>query len=200
MYFCYAISMKIDWDKVRTEYITSTTPVTELCTKYGASRSAIMKRVKADGWKEQRDQYRASIVHRAIKRKEDKQVDRLCRLKTGTEKLIETINDALEDEEQFHRYLVSEGGAVHSETVEKTFRKVDTKAIRDLTMSLRELNSLMRNLYGMPTQQEAEAQRVAAERLKLDQQRAEREAREEERGNSKELRVVFDDGLEELAK
>ena len=82
--------------------------------------------------------------------------------------------EAFEDEKQFNRYIVSEGcGDGFSETSEKIFDKVDTKALKDLTGVLKDLTGLMRDFYNIPTPAQAEAQRIAAERLALDKKRAE---------------------------
>ena len=56
---------------------------------------------------------------------------------------------------------------------ERTYQKVDTKALKDLTGVLKDLTGLVRDLYGIPTQAQAEAQRIAAERLELDRKKAE---------------------------
>ena len=58
-------------------------------------------------------------------------------------------------------------------TEERTYQKVDTKALKDLTGVLKDLTGLVRDLYGIPTQAQAEAQRIAAERLELDRKKAE---------------------------
>ena len=46
-------------------------------------------------------------------------------------------------------------------------------ALKDLTGVLKDLTGLVRDLYGIPTQAQAEAQRIAAERLELDRKKAE---------------------------
>ena len=50
---------------------------------------------------------------------------------------------------------------------------MDTKALKDLTGVLKDLTGLVRDLYGIPTQAQAEAQRIAAERLELERKKAE---------------------------
>jgi hypothetical protein len=56
-------------------------------------------------------------------------------------------------------------------TVERQFDKVDTRAIKDMTGALKDMTLVLRNLHNLPTQAEVEAQRIAAERLKLEQRK-----------------------------
>ena len=41
-----------------------------------------------------------------------------------------------------------------------------------MTAALKDLTGILRNIYGIPTQAEAEAQRIAAERLEMDKAKA----------------------------
>ena len=45
--------------------------------------------------------------------------------------------------------------------------------MQKITISASSLTGLVRDLYGIPTQAQAEAQRIAAERLELDRKKAE---------------------------
>lgn len=66
-----------------------------------------------------------------------------------------------------------------SETKEKIFEKVDTKALRDVVYMLKELTGMMRDFYNIPTPAQAEAQRIAAERLELEKRRVDADTNEE---------------------
>ena len=79
--------------------------------------------------------------------------------------------------------------------MERIFDKADSRAIKDLTGALKDMTLVLRNLYNLPTQAEAEAQRIAAERLKLEQRRVDAES-----GTDKSIKVVLADGWEEMAK
>jgi hypothetical protein len=49
--------MAIDWEKIRTEYMTTATSYRKLAEKHGVNYSALGARARAEGWVEQRTQY-----------------------------------------------------------------------------------------------------------------------------------------------
>ena len=105
------------------------------------------------------------------------------------------IEGVFEDGQQFHRHLVQVRQDKDEWPEERIFDKVDSRAIKDLTGALKDMTQVLRNLYNLPTQAEAEAQRIAAERLKLEQRRVDAES-----GTDKSIKVVLADGWEEMAK
>lgn len=164
---------KPDWKAIKTEYITTGISLRELAKKHGIGMSAVSNHSKAEGWVAQREKHQNKCVARSIQKAEAKEVNRLARLIDATTKAIDVAMEAFEDEQQFNRYIVSEGcGLGISETSEKIFSKVDTKALKDLTGVLKDLTGLMRDFYDIPTPAQAEAQRIAAARLELEKQKA----------------------------
>ena len=164
----------VDWASIKTEYITTKCSYRQLSEKYGVSIGNISKRSIREQWKEQRERHVQKAFKKAEEKAASKEANRLARLITATTKAIDVAMEAFEDEKQFNRYIVSEGsGDGFSETSEKIFDKVDTKALKDLTGVLKDLTGLMRDFYNIPTPAQAEAQRIAAERLELDKKRAE---------------------------
>ena len=163
----------VDWASIKTEYITTKCSYRQLSEKYGVSIGNISKRSIREQWKEQRERHVQKAFKKAEEKAASKEANRLARLITATTKAIDVAMEAFEDEKQFNRYIVSEGGGDgFSETSEKIFDKVDTKALKDLTGVLKDLTGLMRDFYNIPTPAQAEAQRVAAERLALDKLKA----------------------------
>lgn len=146
-------------------------------------------------------------MKKAEKKAEAKEVDRLARLITATTKAIDVAMEAFEDEQQFTKYFVDrkeryaqpvelEDGTLIQErewTEEQAFTKVDTKALKDLTSVLKDLTSLMRDFYNIPTPAQAEAQRIAAARLEMEQKKASTE----QNGESVSLEIA---GLPERYK
>lgn len=163
----------VDWKKARKEYITSNVSQRELAKKYGVSRSAVEKVATRQGWTELRKKQMAKFDELVVQKSAEAQADKLMRIGEAAGRALDVAMSALEDEKQFNRYIISEGiGGGATETSEREFTKVDTKALRDLTNVIKELTGIFRNVYGLPTQQEAEAQRVAAERLEMDKAKA----------------------------
>lgn len=184
-----------DWDALKMEYVTTKTTYAKLAEKYGISISQIKIVAARDGWTNERKKFTARVQQKAYRKACNHEADRLARLITATTGAIDVAMRAIGDDEQFNRYLVerrekyavpvadeaAEDGELQPDgkllerqwTEERTYQKVDTKALKDLTGVLKDLTGLVRDLYGIPTQAQAEAQRIAAERLELDRKKAE---------------------------
>ena len=164
--------MRINWAKIKAEYVSSTISYKDLAAKYKVSRGDLSARGSREGWVEQRRQHREEVVAETCRKTAEKESERLAKIGQVATRALDIAMQALEDEEQFYRYLVTEGrGMGEYETVERTYKKLDTKGLRDITTTLRELTGVLRNVYSLPTQAEAEAQRIADERLKLERRK-----------------------------
>lgn len=206
-----------NWDEIKTEYITTYASQRELARKYGVSPCTISTMSKREGWVKQREQYHARTIAKSVENSSKREANRLARLMDTTSKAIDVAVKAFGDPEQFNRYLVERREkyakpavdveqdddyevdpevAVVSErqwTEEKVFNKVDTKALKDLTAVLKDLTGLMRDFYNLPTYAQAEAQRIAAERLEMDK-------RKMDDGTDNVIQVVLSDEMQEWAK
>lgn len=162
----------VDWKAIKTEYITTNKSLRDLTKEYDVGYTSLSLHSREEGWVEERKDYQAKCVLKATQKTCNKESDRLARLITATTKAIDVAMEAFEDDKQFNRYVVTEGlGMGISETSEKIFDKVDTKALKDLTGVLKDLTALMREYYNIPTPAQAEAQRIAAERLELEKRK-----------------------------
>lgn len=165
---------KVDWEKIRIEYVTTRCSYRQLSEKYGVAIGNISKVSVRERWKEQRERFVHDVYKKAEEKEKRSQVDRLARLTKATTKAVDVAMKALEDDRQFNRYIISEGiGGGATETTEREFAKVDTKALKELTGVIKDLTALMRDFYNIPTPAQAEAQRIAAARLDLDRKKAE---------------------------
>lgn len=197
----------VDWQTIKTEYITTTTSYRKLCQKHGVSYTTLSNRALDEGWVNAREQYRAKTLSKTLEKSSNREASRLARLMDTTSRAIDVAVKAFEDDDQFNRYLIEhreeyavpviadDGETAISQrqwTEERTFKKVDTKALKDLTAVLKDLTGLMRDFYNIPTPAQAEAQRIAAERLEMDRRKVDAG----DNTNSK-IEIVFDAGPEE---
>lgn len=151
------------------------------------SYTTLSERALDEGWVKARERFRAKTLSKTLEKSSEREANRLARLMDTTSRAIDVAVRAFEDEDQFNRYLIErreeyaapviedDGETAISQrtwTEERTFRKVDTKALKDLTAVLKDLTGLMRDFYNIPTQAQAEAQRIAAERLEMDKKKA----------------------------
>lgn len=173
--------MALDWEAIKTEYITTDTSLSKLAKKYDCTKQQVGKRCAAEKWVEQRRRYVDEMLTETVEKSKKQDVKRLCKLMDATEKLIDVSLRALKDEKQFNRYVVTEGaGEGYSETVEREFSKFDTKAMKDLTSVLKDLTGMVRDFYDIPTAAQRQQREIAAERLEMEKRKAEKE---QESGN-----------------
>jgi hypothetical protein len=88
-----------DWQKIKTEYITTDTSYRKLAQKHGVHYNAIANRAKQEDWISQRNQFCDRTVTKTVTAISDKQVDRASRLNTVADKLLEKVEQYVAMEE-----------------------------------------------------------------------------------------------------
>ncbi len=167
---------KIDWDAIKTEYITSDISLRELQEKHKLFKRDIEKHSKNDGWVKARKEYRAKMMAKAVAKSCDKEANALASLLDSSYKMRDVIAGAMNDPYQFNRYLVtkgSKGGEFHTE--EEIMEKVDTKAVREMTQALKAVEGLIRSLGNIPTEAEMQRLQLEREKFELEKEKWERE-------------------------
>ena len=172
--------VKLDWIKIKTEYVTTNATYQQLADKNGVAYTTIAKYAKLDNWIEERDKYKIETTHKLINRCMTKEVkneaDKLERMRESADKLSEMINKSLNDTDQFNRHIVQtkkkSGQEEEWDSEERIYKKLDTRAIKDMTSAMKDLTSMLRNVYDLQTIQEIEANRIAKEKLQLDREKA----------------------------
>ena len=185
----------IDWKGIQTEYITGELSLVKLAKKHSLPLSTVQVRCRQEGWVAKRRDFRQQAVAVAVSEAVTDEADRLGKIITSAQRMSVVIEDVFKDGKQFYRHVVQDEIEGEKTTIEKIFDKADSKAIRDMTAALKDMTLVLRNLYNLPTQAEAEAQRIAAERLKLEQQKAAAAD-----NTDKKITVVMEGGWEDLAK
>lgn len=166
--------MALDWEAIKTEYITTETSLSKLAKKYGTTKQIIGRKSSSEKWVEQRRRYVDETLTKTLRKHQERDVNRLCKLMDATEKLIDISLRAINDEQQYNRFIVSEGiGDGMSETSEKVFDKVDTRALKDTVSVLKDLTALARDFYDIPTAAQREQRDINRERLEIEKKRAE---------------------------
>ena len=85
-----------DWQKIKTEYITTDTSYRKLAQKHGVHYNAIANRAKQEDWISQRNQFCDRTVTKTVTAISDKQVDRASRLNTVADKLLDKVEEYFE--------------------------------------------------------------------------------------------------------
>ena len=85
-----------DWQKIKTEYITTDTSYRKLAQKYGVHYNAVANRAKQEGWISQRNQYCDTTVTNTVDAISSKQVDRAANLISVADLLLERVKSIVE--------------------------------------------------------------------------------------------------------
>lgn len=150
--------METDWKKIREEYIATDITLEKLSKKHKIPKSTLYKKSSAGKWNLKKKEFGRKVeekfTEKASERISTQDVGKLDRLIRSADRMSEIIEEALEDEKQFKRYIVQKkvkaGDNEIMETEEKVFEKFDSRAIKDMTLSLKELTALIRGLNGIP--------------------------------------------------
>lgn len=135
-----------DWPALALEYICGSDAVTlpTMSKKHGIALSTLGNHCKKEQWGKKRRVYRAKTFEKAINGQEKKEVKKMQSLASAADSMSKAIETVLKDEMQFKRHLVK---TATDEVEEKVFQKADSKAIRDLTASIKDLVLIMQALY-----------------------------------------------------
>ena len=85
-----------DWQKIKTEYITTDTSYRKLAQKYGVHYNAVANRAKQEGWISQRNQFCDKTVTKTVDAISNKQVDRATNLISVADMLLGKVKSLLE--------------------------------------------------------------------------------------------------------
>ena len=86
----------MDWQQIKTEYITTDTSYRKLAQKHGVNVTNIAKKAKAEGWVEQRKQYATEMQTKTLDAIGKQQVDRAAKILTVADKLLNKIDEMVE--------------------------------------------------------------------------------------------------------
>ena len=104
----------MDWNAIKTEYITTDTSYRKLAAKHNIHSTAIAVRAGREGWVEERERFRNKALSKTLDKLSSAQAGRAARLQTVADKLLSKIEkavDALEDDaletQQFRQIAAS---------------------------------------------------------------------------------------------
>ena len=86
-----------DWQKIKTEYITTDTSYRKLAQKHGVHYNAVANRAKQEDWISQRNQYCDRTVTKTVTAISNKQVDRAAKLVSVADLLLDKVKSLVED-------------------------------------------------------------------------------------------------------
>lgn len=169
-----------DWGAIRNSYIAGSDSLPQCARRHGVPVGTVRRHSAAEHWAEQRAAYRGAVTDKAVETAKNCTAYRVASELTGLSYVVDALEretrKALEDGEQLHRYLVQSTTRHKDGTTETAYKditsdKVDTRALRDLTDSVKTLEALKRSLHGLDTAQERHRKQIETERLALERER-----------------------------
>lgn len=169
-----------DWGAIRNDYITGNESPKECARRHGVNYRTLGNHLYRERWNDQRAAYRGAVTEKAVETAKNCTAYRVASELVGLSYVVDALEretrKALEDGDQLHRYLVQSTTRHKDGTTETAYKditsdKVDTRALRDLTDSVKTLEALKRSLHGLETAQERHRKQIEAERLALERER-----------------------------
>ena len=196
---------KYDWDKLRTEYITTDLSLKDISDKYGVSQRLVNTKSAEQGWVEQRKKYNAKVVEKAVNKVAAKRANQLAKELAIADNISNVLKKALDDAEQFNRYIIDTTTRVDGTEIrtseEKTFEKVDMRALKDAAAALRLVEEMKRSMAGILRVEEINRNRREEKRLKLEEEKLQLQKEQTEaRKPDTDIKVVitgYEEGWDE---
>ena len=85
----------MDWKKLRAEYIKGGTSYRKLADKYDVSFHTLRKQAAKENWKALRDEVATKTVTKIVEIESDRQAERMKRLLTVSDMLLDAVEDAV---------------------------------------------------------------------------------------------------------
>lgn len=135
-----------DWQKIKTEYITTDTSYRKLAQKHGVHYNAIANRAKQEGWISQRNQFCDTTVTKTVNAISNRQVDRATKLIDVSDLLLAKVKSLLETDSEL---LIDTQGLKHISGVLKDIKEVQMiKSQKDLEEQDARIAKLRREAEG----------------------------------------------------
>ena len=169
----------IDWPRIAAEYIAGNISYRQLAEKHGVGQSNIERRAKKEGWVEKRRQSRDKRVARLSKAEERKQVKRVARFRAIEDKLLDKLEQAVDELDLTLRTKVKKTKIIEYnnekrpdkptkeivdeiEEVEAVQMMIDRPGLASVTTALEKL----RSVHGILSPLDEEEQKARIEALK----------------------------------
>lgn len=128
-------------EQIKIEYISDPKmSYRKLADKYKYPLKKICATGRKEGWVQLRKQCGDKIIKKTINRLSTEKADELATVITTAGKVIRKLEKTMEqDEKQFNRHIVVENFT----SKEKIFKKIDTRAVKDVATALKELAAVV---------------------------------------------------------
>lgn len=134
--------MKYEWEKIEQEFISGKSTMEAMARKYQIPLNTFYKRAKVRKFSEKRENYAKRVQEKALARAQARDARTLGNLSSALDKAARTLNKYIGDDDTlFGRVCVTLDGLHEYRT-----KKLDTKALRDMTAAMREVSAAIKLL------------------------------------------------------
>jgi hypothetical protein len=144
-----------EWEKIKTEYITSEISYRNMATKYGIPYGRLQMRGREEDWKGQRAEYKENLLKKSIDLICDEQAHRIARAVMIGDKMLEKVEESLNEIDMMLCRTVTtkkgferddEGHVLETSTSTEDFTKkkvaIDRQGLKQLSSILRDLREI----------------------------------------------------------
>lgn len=135
--------MRYDWDRIEHEYVTGKATYAELEQKYKIPRSTFEKRAKVRKFAEKRGEYEEKVRQKRLARAQARDSRIFANLGGALDKAARLLNKYVNDDDTIHGKIVNH---MDGRIEEIRTKKLDTKALRDMTAAMREVSAAIKLL------------------------------------------------------
>jgi len=115
----------VDWQAIKTDYITDeSSSYRKLAKKYGISYTSIGDRARKEDWASAREQFQSKTLSKTLSAISNGQARRAARLQTVADKLLDKIEDAVDNLDMKELFL-------------------DKQALRQVTAAMKDIKDIL---------------------------------------------------------
>ncbi len=120
----------VNWDTIRSEYITTNQSYRQLAKKYQVSIHALEKNGSREGWVAQRHAHREKGLDKVLQKDIDRQVERVMKIRSVTDRLLEKLEQAVTElDKQLCKQVQREQTLEYEKGKKKNIKETQTESI-----------------------------------------------------------------------
>lgn len=166
---------RYDWNKLKTEYVTTDISLKKLAEKYKLNPRVVGEQSRTKGWVEAKKKHQQKVAEKVASKVATKQANALAKELDIADKISSVLQKALEDADQFNRYVVDTTTKMDGTEIrtaeEKTFNKVDMKALKDAAAALKMVEEMKRSMANIMKTEQINRERREDRKLQLEEER-----------------------------
>ena len=136
-----------NWQKIKTEYITTDISYRKLAQKYGIRYATVQDRAKKEDWVVLRSRYRTDMVSKTVSKIGDRQAGKMARIDGITDKLLGKLEKAVDELDMaiiVHKNKVETAAGEEATEYKEAVAGgiVDRAGLRQITAALKDLKEI----------------------------------------------------------